>query len=117
MSKVSYMIEFTIKEGKVDEFKSLAAGYVSAVKENEPGTLGYRWFLGEDGERCLLLETFSSSDAMLTHLANVGPSLPELLAIAPITRLDVLGTASDGARNALADFGAVPFPHLDGFDR
>ena len=117
MSKVSYIVEFTIKDGKLDEFKSLAENYISTVKENEPDTLGYQWFLGEDGERCLLLETFSSSDAMLTHLTNVGPSLPGLLAIAPATRLDVLGTVGDDTRNALADLGAVHFPRLGGFER
>ncbi|MDH3216344.1 MAG: antibiotic biosynthesis monooxygenase [Candidatus Krumholzibacteria bacterium] len=117
MNTVSYVLEFTIKDGKVDEFKSMAAGYISTVKENEPGTLGYQWFLGESGNRCLLLETFSSSDAMLTHLANVGPSLPDLLAIAPITRVEVLGTVSDEARDALAALDAAHFPHFDGFDR
>jgi len=40
--------------------------------------------------------------------------LPDLLAIAPITRLEVLGNASDAARAAL---GAVYCPLLGGFDR
>jgi quinol monooxygenase YgiN len=117
MSKVSYIIELTIKDGEVDKFKSLSAGYVSAVKENEPETLGYQWYLSEDKKRCILQETFSSSEALLNHLANVGPSLPELLAIAPITRLEVLGSVSDDARKALTELGAVHFPHLSGFDR
>ena len=117
MSKVSYIIEFTIKDGEVDKFKSLKPGYITSVKENEPDTLRYQWYLSEDNKRGIVQETFTGSEALMTHLANVGPSLPELLAIAPITRLEVLGSVSDDARKALADFGAVHFPHLGGFDR
>ena len=117
MSKISYIVEFTINDGKVEEFKSQAAGFVAGVQADEPGTLGYQWYLAADGSRCLLQETFASSEALLTHLGNVGPTLPTLLEIAPITRLEVIGTASDAAKEALAGLGAVHFPHLAGFDR
>jgi quinol monooxygenase YgiN len=117
MSKVSYIIEFSISDGKVDEFTAKAKGYIELVKENEPDTLGYQWYVAEGGTRCLLQETFSSSEALLTHLGNVGPSLPELLAIAPITRLEVLGSASAAAADALAGLGAVQFPSMGGFGR
>ncbi len=114
---LSYLLELSIEDGHLEDFKEKAAGYVSAVKKNEPDTLSYQWHLAEDGSRCLLHEKFASSEALLAHLANVGPSLPDLLAIAPITRFEVLGSASDEARQALADLGAQHFPHLDGFDR
>jgi quinol monooxygenase YgiN len=117
VSKIAYIIEFTINDGKQDEFTAKAKGYAEATEKNEPGTLGYQWWMQEDGSHCLLQETFESSEALLTHLGNVGPSLPELLAIAPITRFEVLGTASDQAKAALADLGAKHFPHLTGFDR
>lgn len=117
MSKIAYIIELTISDGNVDQFKTMAAGYIAAVQANEPDTLGYQWYLGEDNVHCILVETFTSSEALLTHLGNVGPTLPDLLAIAPITRFEVIGSASDAVREALADLGAVHFPHLNGFDR
>lgn len=117
MSKISYIIELTIAAGKVDEFKAMAKGFIGGVQANEPNTLGYQWYLCEDGSRAILQETFSSSEALLTHLGNVGPSLPPLFAIAPITRFEVIGSASDDAREALAGLGAVHFPHMAGFDR
>ena len=87
------------------------------MKENESDTLGYLWYLGKDGTRCLLHETFADSEALLTHLNNVGPALPALLEIAPITRFEVLGIASAAARDAVVDLGAVHFPSLGDFDR
>ena len=117
MSKVSYIIEFTIADGKVEEFKKMGSGFAAEVKAGEPGTLGYQCYLGEDPSRAILQETFASSEALLTHLGNVGPSLPPLLAIAPITRLEVIGSVSSDARAALDGLGAVYFPHMAGFDR
>lgn len=117
MSKISYIIESTINHGKVDEFRTKAEGCIEAVEGSEPDTLGYQWYLSEDGTRCLQQETFSASEAMLTHLSNFGPSIPELLAIAPTTRLEVLGSASAAAVDALAALGAVHFPSMGGFDR
>ena len=117
MSAVSYVIEFTINEGELEKFKSLATGFTAQVKQNESGTVRYQWYLHESGNRCLLLESFTDSDALLTHLGNVGPSLPELLATAPITRWEVLGSLSDDARAALDSLGAEHFPSMVGFTR
>jgi quinol monooxygenase YgiN len=117
MSDVAYLFELTIEPGKQDEFAKLATGYTEAVRAGENGTREYQWWLAEDGSRCLLKETFDSSESLLEHLANVGPSLPELLAIAPITRFEVFGELSAEARTAVDELGAVHFSHLVGFTR
>ena len=78
MANVAYIIEMTIQDGKTEEFTEQANAYVTAVNDGEPGTLEYQWWISEDGRRCLLKETFASSEALLTHLSNVGPSLPSL---------------------------------------
>ena len=117
MSKVSYVLEFTVKDGMIEDFKAKAKSYIATVRDSELGTLGYNWYLQKDGQRCLLHETFTDSAALLTHLGNVGPSLPELVANAPIKRFEVFGTASAVVVSALASFGAVHFPHFGGFDR
>ena len=117
MAKVGYLIQFTVNDGQWDAFKTMADGFVAAVQDNEPNTKTYQWFEGTDQKSALLLEQFADSDAMLTHLGNVGPSLPDLLAIAPITRLEVLGDVSEAAREALAPLGAVHFSGFCGFER
>lgn len=117
MSAVSYVIEFTINHGELDKFKNLAGHYTALTKENEPGTLAYEWYLQESGNRCLIRVSFTDSDALLTHFGNVGPTIPELLAIAPITRFEVLGPLSDDARVALDSLYADHFPLMVGFTR
>jgi quinol monooxygenase YgiN len=117
MARVAYLFELTIKDGKLEEFKKQAAGYTDAVRDGEPGTLEYQWWLSEDGTRCLLKEAYDSSESLLKHLENVGPSLPDLMAIAPITRSEVFGELSPEARTALDSVGAQYLSHLVGFER
>lgn len=117
MSKVSYVIQMTINDGMLDQFKEMAKGFSSQTEANEPGTQGYNWWLSEDGKYCLLEESFESSEAMVVHLGNVGPALPDLLAVAPITRLEVYGEVSSEAREILKSLGAVHFSYLTGFTR
>jgi len=117
LGKVSYLIEFAIEPDRVGEFKSKAATFIASVRENEPETLIYNWHYTEDGTRCVLHEGFSSSETLLTHLDNIGPTLPDLLAIAPITRFEVLGLASDEVHTALDGLGVVYLPHVAGFER
>lgn len=117
MGRISYVIEFTIAAGRTDAFKAKAQAYVEATQANEPGTLRYDWFLSADGLRCVLVEKFESSEALMTHLGNVGPTLPELLAVAPITRFEVLGDPSAEVTGALADLGPHYFAPMAGFDR
>jgi quinol monooxygenase YgiN len=117
VASVAYLIEMTIQDGKVDEFKEKAAAYTALVKDGEQGTLEYQWWLSPDGSKGLLKETFDSSESLLVHLANVGPALPDLLAIAPFTRWEVYGEVSAAAREALDPLGAKYFDHVVGFDR
>ena len=117
MASVAYLFELTIQDGKVDEFREKAAAYTAAVKDGEQGTLEYQWWLSPDGSKGLLKETFDSSESLMVHLGNVGPSLPDLLAIAPFTRVEVFGEVSAEVREALDPFGAKYFDHVVGFDR
>ncbi|MDC1142184.1 hypothetical protein OAU50_03765 [Planctomycetota bacterium] len=104
MSKLSYLVTMTINDGQLDEFKRQADVFIKGVEENEPDTLGYTWWISEDGKACHIHESFASSEAMLVHLGNVGPTLPTLLEIAPITKITVFGDPSADAREALAGF-------------
>jgi hypothetical protein len=107
----------SINDGQLDAFKGMATDYAASTEANEEGTLRYQWYLNAEGSKCILVEKFASSEALLTHLGNVGPTLPNLLAIAPITRFEVVGEPSDEVRNALSELGAQFFAPLAGFDR
>ena len=95
----------------------MASVDAQSVTENEPDTLAFKWYMSEDGAKCIFHEEFTNSEALLTHLSNVGPTLPDLLAIARITRFEVLGEVSNDAADALNSPGAVFFPQVHEFAR
>ena len=71
----SYIVtdfQLSIKEGKLEDFKSIVNSMVETTDVNEPNTLVYEYHINEDGTECHLLETFKDSDAFMVHLANVG---------------------------------------------
>ena len=109
--------ELSIPEGKIDEFKKMSNELVGMVEANEPNAFTYEWYISEDNSKCNVVETYKDSDAMMTHLGNVGEALGKLLEIAPLTGLMVYGSASAELRQALDPFGAQIFERWTGVSR
>ena len=69
-----------IHEGKLEEFKSLAAQCVQSVRERDSGTLQHDWFLDDSQTECVVRETYKNSEAVLEHIAHLGPAVGAILA-------------------------------------
>ena len=78
MEQIKATALFKIKDGKLEEFKQLIPVFISTVKEQDPGTLTYDWYLNEDSMECVVLETYTDSPAVLAHAGNVGEHLQKL---------------------------------------
>ena len=113
MKEIKANALFKINEGKLEEFKRLIPLFISAVKEKDPGTLNYDWFLNEEKMECMVLEAYADSDAVLAHVANVGELLQKSLEIAEIT-LHVYGNPSDELIKATTGVGAKIYPYYSG---
>jgi|AntAceMinimDraft_12_1070368.scaffolds.fasta_scaffold09276_5 quinol monooxygenase YgiN len=116
-NQVQYLIEWTIKPGGLDAFKEMAANFAAGTEANEPLTKGYQWYFNDDESVCYTSEWHTDSDSLMTHLGNVGDTLPGLLAHCDITRFEVFGNASPAATEALKGLGAVFFKFHVGFAR
>lgn len=116
-NQVQFLVEFTIADGKTEEFKSLAHSLIEKVKKKEPGVDSYQLFHNSGESKSYMLERFQSSEAVMEHLEHVGPMLPELLEVAPITRFEIFGNISKDVEEALKSLGADSFSYLDGFNR
>ena len=114
--QIQYAVKWVIHEGKLDEFKALAAEATALVESNEPNMLGYHWYMDAAQKNCTLIEQFPSAEHILVHLGNVGGVLGKLVEISDIS-IDVFGEIGDEARAALDPLGAVYHDHLSGFSR
>jgi quinol monooxygenase YgiN len=60
-----------INPGMLEEFKEQANQCISTVKEKDPGTLQYDWFISSNKTECEIRETYESSEAFLAHVSNL----------------------------------------------
>lgn len=106
-----------IMPGKLDEFKKLAEELTCGVEENEPTTLGYEWFIDEEGTSCYLNEYYGSSEDFLLHFKGLGPKLHDMLAISPLQEMLVLGEPNAEVRGMLGGLDAKFYTRSVGFCR
>ena len=110
--------QLSIKEGQLEEFKAFVNTMIEVTDVNEPNTLGYEWYINEDGSECHLLETFNNSEAFMTHLGNVGHMFDTLSQFATMTRAKIYGSPSDELQQSLASaYGVEYFGHFNGVTR
>lgn len=76
--KLQLSARMKIREGKLEGFKRQAAVCISQVKEKDPGTIQYDWFLNSDKTECEIREIYESSEALLAHRANLREALRTL---------------------------------------
>lgn len=113
---VRFNVDLTIGDGQFDAFERIARAMIAGSRE-EPGTLGYAWYLSADRKRCRLLETFADADAVVVHMSGavVQELVPELLATAQMTRFEVFGDPGPQAGQMLLQAGAEIFAPWRGF--
>jgi hypothetical protein len=79
----------------LDEVKDLCEQCIS-VAAQEPKCLYYGFSFNGDNVHCR--EAYDGAEGLLTHLANIGTLLNEVLKIAQITRLEVHGPSEELAK-------------------
>ena len=116
---VQWIVEFTIRESKLDAFKSLIQEITRIVERNESGAKSYQWFFNDDETNCVITEWYSDQEAALAHLNGEGATklLPRILEIADITRLEIYGNPGEEVKTRLGKLGAKSFQFFTGFAR
>jgi len=111
-------VSLSIHEGKLNEFQAIAREMVQATQK-EAGTLRYEWYLGRDGRRCQLIETYADADALLAHFDGpaVKEGVPKMIKTADVSEFEVYGYPGPKATAVLSDFGAEIFLYWHGLGR
>ena len=116
-TSISWNLRLKVREGRLEDGRTLMNEMVASTRA-EPGTLGYEWFLGENGATCHTHERYVDSAAALAHLGAFGARFAErFLQCFEPTSLFVYGEPSPEARAALDGFGAVYLGTWGGFVR
>lgn len=117
-STISWLLSVTVKDGQLENFRSLMKEMVKSTKANEPGALIYEWFISEDGKTIHLYERYQDSEAVMTHLSNFGEHFAQrFLNCVNISSMDVYGEPNEEVRKALTAQGATFLGSFGGFVR
>ena len=113
MEQITVKAHFKISESKLDEFKQLIPEFITTVKEKDPGTLMYDWYLNEEMLECIVLETYTDSRSFLAHAGNVGDTIQKALAISELS-IEIYGNPSEELKTALEGLAPKIYPYSAG---
>jgi quinol monooxygenase YgiN len=116
-SHIRAIAEVSIPEGKINEFKKLAAEIIDKVEAGEPNTLSYEWYLSNDESKCCVVQSYKDSQALMAHLGNIGDLSGPLHKVAPLTGLMIFGSPSDELRKAIEHVEPKIFEPWNGVTR
>jgi quinol monooxygenase YgiN len=102
VSELLGIARFKLHEGKLDEFKRLAAKCMEIGRAKDTGTLQYEIYFNDGQSECIVLERYRNSEALIEHLANLGDTGEAILATGSVSG-ELLGEPSEELRMKLAD--------------
>ena len=117
-NNIYWIVELSVKDGELDNFRSLMTEMVDATQANEPGTLNYEWTISEDSKTIHIYECYADSAAAVTHMNAFGEKYAErFMAAVDQTRFVVYGNPNNLAKEVLTGVGAVFMSPFGGFAR
>ena len=118
-NQIHFRAEFTIAEGRIEEYKRLVQKMSKVVEANEPYTINYQFYLNRAETKCIVHETYANSEAVLAHNAGIASQtiLPKIFNVSRISRFDVYGNPSEELQKVLASFGPEAYNLFTGFSR
>ena len=102
MSELEGVARFKFHEGKLEEFKRLAAQCMEIVRTKDTGTLQYDVYFNDDQSECIVHERHRDSDALIEHAAHLGDLNDAVLATGFVSGV-LLGEPSADLRAMMAD--------------
>jgi quinol monooxygenase YgiN len=119
-NQIHFRAEFTIEEGKIEEYKKLVQEMSRVVEANEPDTINYQFYLNRDDEtKCIVHETYANSEAVIAHINGVASQtiLPKVFNVSRISRFEVYGNPSEKLQKVLTSFRPQIYNLFVGFSR
>jgi quinol monooxygenase YgiN len=79
MNEIQGIARLKIHDGKLEEFKRVAAQCMEVVRTKDTGTLQYELYFNQDQTECLVLERYRDSQSLMEHLSNIGGLMDAML--------------------------------------
>jgi quinol monooxygenase YgiN len=103
VSELQGIVRFTFHEGRVEEFKRLAAQCMEIVRTRDTGTLQYVVYFNDDESECIVLERYRDSEAAVEHAEHIGDDLMREIIDTATVSGELLGELSPELRADMSD--------------
>src|ERR671913_442405 len=102
-----------------EKYWKLVQDMSRVVEANEPDTISYQFYLNRDKTKCIVSETYASSEAVLAHNTGIASQtiLPKIFSVSRISRFDVYGNPSEELQKVLTSFAPQIYNLFAGFSR
>jgi quinol monooxygenase YgiN len=102
VSELQGIARIKFHEGKLEEFKRLAAQSMVIVRTKDTGTLLYDIYFNDDQSECIVHEVYRDSEALIEHAAHLG-DITEAIAATGSVSGELLGEPSADLRAKMTD--------------
>src|SRR3954447_8204044 len=101
-SELQGIARFKFHEGKLEEYKRLAAQCMEIVRAKDTGTLEYDIYFNDDQSECVVHERYRDSGALIEHARHLGDLNAAIVATGFVAG-ELLGEPSAQLRAQMAD--------------
>jgi len=114
---------FTLKEGKLEDYKQQSEEFAKFIEENEPRLIHFEQYINEDGTEVTNLQVHPDEDSMMFHMQLIREHMTQAFELLDATKsYEVYGTPSDTFVEQLKQTGGPEVPvivksKLAGFNR
>ena len=116
---IIFYLDLDVAEGKSDEVNDFVDYLVSAVKETEPKTMYYKYWISNDKKKVSLMEVYHSNEDALFHMNAfaVAPHRDQFLETFLVTNFQVLGNTNQELKDAMQAYTEDHRTLINGFQR
>jgi quinol monooxygenase YgiN len=115
---VYWLLETNVKDGELENVRTLMNEMIEHTITNEPGALAYEWSISDDGKYVTLYERYKDSEATLAHMDSFGKNFASrFMSMLEIKKFVVYGSPDEAASKTLTGIGARIMKPLGGFHR
>ena len=116
---IIFYLDLDVAEGKSEGVDEFVDYLVAAVKETEPKTMYYKYWISEDKKKVSLIEMYHSNEDAISHMNAFAeaPHRDKFLETFIVTNFQVLGNTNAELKEVMAEYTRDHRTLVNGFKR
>ena len=116
---IIFYLDLDVAEGKSEGIEEFVDYLVAAVKETEPKTMYYKYWISEDKKKVSLIEMYHSNEDAIFHMNAFAeaPHRDKFLETFIVTNFQVLGNTNAELKEVMAEYTRDHRTLVNGFKR